>query len=140
MIMSISNLVSRANGSNASDKVPYALNEILAILEMLEGGMKKSDIAELTGRTPYSLQYKIFEQQTTIKGKTNCRSIMKFLLVNPTVKGDKATHDEVTFLTNIYKDFGVVIPEDIVEDAKARSLQWSVEKGLVVEATETVNG
>jgi hypothetical protein len=141
MIMSISNLVSRASGSNASDKVPYSLNEICAILEMLEGKMAKKDIAQLTGRTAFSLQYKIFENKTTINGKTNCRSVMKHLFVEPTSKTNHEIKDEVAFLTSLYTSFSVAIPTDIVEDAKARSLQWSVEAGLIEATTEEiVNG
>jgi hypothetical protein len=138
--MSIANLVSRASGNGSDDKVPYTLNEVLAILEMVEAKVSKKDIVEITGRSAHSLQYKIFERQTTINGKTNCRSIMKHLLVNPTVKGDTSTHSEETFLANLYKSFGVEVPVNLSADAAERSQQWVIGKGLAIAQDAAVEG
>jgi hypothetical protein len=70
-----------------SGKADYSLNEILAILDMVNNEITKEEIARITGRTKDSLNYKIFEGQTTINGKTNVRSIKRFWFVDPTVKG-----------------------------------------------------
>jgi hypothetical protein len=54
---------------------------------MVNNEVSKEDIAKITGRSKDSLNYKIFEGQTTINGKTNVRSIKKHWFVDPTIKG-----------------------------------------------------
>lgn len=87
----------QGKGSNRSD---YTLNEILAILDMINNGVTKEEIAKITGRSKDSLNYKIFEGQTTINGKTNVRSIKRHWYVDPTVKGSalRSTEDALRSL------------------------------------------
>lgn len=85
---------SKVQGSSARGEAKYGLNEILAILDMVNNDVSKEDIAKITGRSKDSLNYKIFEGQTTINGKTNVRSVKRHWFVDPTKKGSEMRSTE----------------------------------------------
>lgn len=97
-------------GNNGQRGEKYELNEVLAILDMANNEVSREEIANITGRSKDSLNYKVFEKQTTIKGKTSCRSILRHMYEDHTVKGSKFVDGE-TFLRRLYAAYGVTAPE-----------------------------
>lgn len=95
-----SKFTSKVQGSGSRGEAKYSLNEILAILDMVNNEVSKEDIAKITGRSKDSLNYKIFEGQTTINGKTNVRSVKKHWFVDPSLKGSamRSTEEALTAL------------------------------------------
>lgn len=109
---------SKVQGQGGRGERKYELNEVLAILDMANAEMSKEDICKITGRTKDSLNYKIFEGQTTIKGKTNVRSIKRFWYQDPKVKGS-AQVDTHTALRSLYSHFGVDVAKLSNEELEA---------------------
>lgn len=112
----------QAKGAERSER--YELPEVLAILDMAEGmtdpetgRVDKETISKLTGRSVHSLNYKIFEGQTTIKGKTNVRSIKKHWYVNPKDKDSEFVETEVA-MERLFKSYGETFTD--WDDVQAR--------------------
>lgn len=125
----------QGNGGGRGER--YELNEVLAILDMANNEVTREEIASITGRSKDSLNYKVFEKQTTIKGKTSCRSILKHMYVDHTAKGSGFVDGE-TFLRRLYESYGVVAPEsaqDLAADAESRIADY--QKSL--EAVESAS-
>lgn len=120
----------QGNGAGRGER--YELNEVLAILDMANNEVSREEIATITGRSKDSLNYKVFEKQTTIKGKTSCRSILKHMYTDHTLKGSGFVDGE-TFLRRLYEAYGVAAPESaelLAADVEARiaDYQRSLEK------------
>lgn len=115
------NFTSAVQGSRGG-RNEYSLNEILAILDMVNNEVSKEDIAKITGRTKDSLNYKIFEGQTTINGKTNVRSIKRHWFVDPTVKGSAMRSTEEA-LQLLFQAHGEVYTDEA--DCQARIDQFA---------------
>lgn len=118
------NFTSKVQSSKAVDRRDYELDEVLAILDMAENGVDREEISTITGRSKDSLNYKIFEKQTTINGKTSCRSILKHMYVD---HKDKTKRDQFVtaeaFLRALYDSFKAKAPEGLEAleaDVKAR--------------------
>ena len=114
---------SKVQGAGGRGERKYELNEVLAILDMANEEMSKEDISKLTGRSKDSLNYKIFEGQTTIKGKTNVRSIKRFWFQDPKVKNSPQV-DTIVALRALYSHFGVdtakMSDEELQADVQGR--------------------
>ena len=91
------------------------LNEILAILSMKNGGMGKSEIATIIGRSVNSLNYMVYEECPVVrkdkngKATTDIRSINRFK--------DKK---------ELYESFGETYPGDdkVFKDMETRIELW----------------
>lgn len=114
------NFANAVQGKRAG-KADYTLNEILAILDMVNSEMTREDIIKVTGRTKDSLNYKIFEGQTTIDGKTNVRSVKRFWYVDPTQKASAMRSTEEA-LQALFAHYGEVYKDEA--DVQARIEQW----------------
>lgn len=128
------------NGGAGARGERFGLNEVLAILDMAEnltdaesGKVDKKTIAGLTGRSEHSLNYKIFEGQTTIKGKTNVRSIKKYWFEDPKSK-DSGHVDAEVAMGRLFKAYG----EEFVgwDDVQARIDLYCKERGINQDETE----
>lgn len=124
------NFTNTVQGRAAAGRNEYSLNEILAILDMINSGMSKEEISKHTGRTKDSLNYKIFEGQTTINGKTNVRSVKRFWYVDPTVKGSAMRTTEEA-LQLLFKHHGAEFKSE--QDVQERIDQWVAENLAAVE-------
>lgn len=112
----------------------YILDEVLAILDMVENGVSKEEIATITGRSKDSLNYKIFEGQTTINEKTNVRSVKRFWYKNPKVKAEDNLVDTETALKALFAHYKAEWKGE--EDVQARIEAFKVSlEPAAVEAT-----
>jgi len=91
-------------GGKGSKGEDYVLDECLVALDMSNNGVPREVIATLLRRSKDSLNYKIFEKQTTIKGKTQVRSILRHMYVTPDKKGGEFRSEE-DFLKRLFKSF-----------------------------------
>lgn len=107
----------KVQGTTGRSEAKYGLNEILAILDMANNDVSKEDISKITGRSKDSLNYKIFEGQTTINGKTNVRSVKKHWFAEPTKKGSEMRSTEDA-LKSLFTAFGEEYKGE--EDIQAR--------------------
>lgn len=104
----------------------YSLNEILAILQMVQSGYHYKRIAELVGRKPSSIYQKILEKQTVINGIVQCRSILKHKYLDSHQYGSELVDDEM-FFRRLYREYGESCPSNYHEDIKCRVFQWMEE-------------
>lgn len=111
------NFTNAVKGKGGSGKADYSLNEILAILDMVNNEISKEEIVKITGRSKDSLNYKIFEGQTTINGKTNVRSIKRHWFVDPTVRGSALKPTEEA-LRSLYAAHGEVYTDEAEVQAR----------------------
>lgn len=69
----------KAAVTGSREKVPYTLNETLAILHMFTvEKLKPKQVAEITGRSVHSLRYKFLEGEISLNGKKMTRSMKRF--------------------------------------------------------------
>lgn len=119
----------------------FELNEVLAILDMQEGltdqetgKVDKETISKVTGRSIHSLNYKIFEGQTTIKGKTNVRSVKKHWYVDPKDK-DSEFVDAEEAMKRLFKSYGETFVD--WDDVQNRITAYCDARGIVTEEETT---
>ena len=117
--------------SKGGERESYSLNEILAIIHMSSvAGLDKKTIAELTGRSVHSLNYKIFEGKTTINGKTQVRSIRKHFYVAPNDPSNNAQVDWETAVKSLFKEYGAEYTDE--SDIEARVEEYKATLGEVL--------
>lgn len=138
------NFAKKTHGVGGRSERKYVLNEVLAILDMANTeDMEREQIAKVTGRTKDSLNYKIFEGQTTIKGKTNVRSVKRFWFKDPKSKTSEQ-NDTPTAIRLLYTSYGVTAPADdaALEQDVADRIEAYIKslEAVVVEETEAAEG
>ena len=116
----------RKGGSRES----YSLNEILAIIHMSAvAGLDKATIAQLTGRSKDSLNYKIFEGKVTINGKTQVRSVRRYFYVDPKSPTNNEQVDWETAVKALFADHNEEYQGE--EDVEARIEEYKSTLGSV---------
>ena len=119
------------SSAKGGSRESYSLNEILAIIHMSAvAGLDKATIAQLTGRSKDSLNYKIFEGKVTINGKTQVRSIRKYFYADPKSLTNNDQVDWETAVKALFADHGAEYKGE--EDVEARIEEYKATLGDVM--------
>lgn len=82
------------NTGSAAARKTWTLTEVVGIMALINEGKSKKDIAQLTGRSVHSLQYKFFEGE--IKGKEEgtrtVRSVKQYATMEALYAAHKTTY------------------------------------------------
>ena len=90
-------------------------------------GLDKATIAQLTGRSKDSLNYKIFEGKVTINGKTQVRSVRRYFYVDPKSLTNNEQVDWETAVKAMFADYGETYKGE--EDIESRIEQYKASLG-----------